>query len=301
MNEDFLEYLTEWYATSDLNRLHENYGGGRIFSDPIIGVSRGDDPILQKFKEVVDKSHLTPIELWQAEGQETVPASDLRIISIVFPFVDKIRKESKNFIESSRVKLPAEIYSLGRNYANAFKKETCNQAIKFFNDRGYMAVAAMVSDVFSIITKGRFYSNWSERHYAFAAGLGTFSLSDALITNEAGCNVRFASVVTNAPLEVTDRKSDDPLANCLYYAKGTCRKCEEACPAGAIDENGHNKNKCYAYGQKISRKMNQRIGTILKPHWRMINGERKEQNPPVGCAFCQFSMPCMDKNPVRGD
>ena len=297
MKKELEQFLEEFFASNELNRLHENYGGGRIFSTPKIGVARGDDPIFQKFKEVVTPEHLTPIELWVACGQKELPVSSLRIVSIIFPFVDKIRKESKNFIELPRVTLPAEIYCVGRNYANAFKQETCRQTIEFFKEKGYRAVAAMISKVFSIITKGGFYSNWSERHTAFAAGLGTFSLHEGLIT-EVGCNIRLTSVITDAPLEVTPRKSDEPYANCLFYSKGICKKCVERCPAGAISEEGHNKNKCFAYEQKIMRKVNVRIGSILKPHFRRIDGEGKEQKPPVGCAFCQFNVPCMDKNPM---
>lgn len=293
-------FLSEFFATTELNRLHDNYGGDKYFSDPILGVCNGADPIINKFKEVIAPEHFTPLELWLAEGKSKVKPEDLRVISIVFPYVDKIRKEFKqNIVELSRVKLPAEIYSMARNYANELKKETCRQTIKFLENEGYSAVAAMISDSFSIITKGKFYSTWSERHYAFAAGLGTFSLSEAMITYAAGCNVRFASVVTDAPLEITPRISDDPFANCLFYANGSCRKCAENCPAGAITEEGHDKNKCYAYGQKISRKMNLNMGHLLKPHWRHINGEWKEQKPPVGCAFCQFNVPCMNKNPVK--
>jgi hypothetical protein len=44
--------------------------------------------------------------------------------------------------------------------------------------------------------------------------------------------------------------------------------------------------------------MNARLGSILKPHWRCVRGELKEQKPPVGCAFCQYDVPCMDKNPM---
>ncbi len=291
------QFLKDFFASSELNRLHENYGGGRIFNKPLLGVSGGDDPIFEKFKEVVASEHLTPLELWRACGKEKVSASNLRIITIVFPYVEKIRSESKDFIEFPNVKLPAEIYSVGRNYANEFKKETCRQTIEFFKKSGFNAIAAMVSEVFSIFTKGRFYSNWSERHIAFAAGLGTFSLSEALIT-EVGCNLRLASIITDAPLDITPRKNDDHHANCLYYAKGTCRKCEKNCPAHAISENGHDKKKCFIYGQKIERKFRSRIGSILKPHFRYINGEWKEQRPPVGCAFCQFDVPCMDKNPM---
>ncbi|TFF99973.1 MAG: hypothetical protein EU540_05895, partial [Promethearchaeota archaeon] len=188
MNEKVQQFLDELFSTTELNRLHEKYGNGRIFSTPIIGVAKGDDPIFEKFKEVVGPEHFTPVELWRACGQDEESPSNLRILSIVFPYVDRIREESKDFIEFPRVKLPADIYSLGRNYANEFKKETCRQSINFFEDHGYNAVAAMVSEVFSIYTKGSFYSNWSERHIAYAAGLGTFSLTDALIT-EAGYNV----------------------------------------------------------------------------------------------------------------
>jgi len=44
--------------------------------------------------------------------------------------------------------------------------------------------------------------------------------------------------------------------------------------------------------------MTARLGAVLKPHRRVIDG--KEQiSFPVGCAFCQFDVPCMDMNPVK--
>ena len=300
MNLEYLEFLKEQFETNQLNRLPEQYGGGRIFSDPLVGVARGNDYIYKKFKEVVDQEHLTPLELWIAEGKNEVDSSELRVVSIVFPYVDKIRTGSKNTTKKGRTLLPAEIYCVGRNYANKFKQDMCRKSIEYYKKKGYDAVAGMLSEAYTLRTKERFYSTWSERHNAFAAGLGTFSLSDALIT-EVGCNVRLASVVTNAPLDVTPRKSDDPFANCLYYAKGTCRKCEERCPGNAIDAEGHDKNQCYFYGRVVARKILARIEPILKPHWRRIDGVYKEQYPPVGCAFCQFDVPCMDKNPVANN
>ena len=298
MINDLTHHLKLFFDTSELNRLHENYGGGRIFSNPIIGIAQGNDPIFQKYKEVVGPEHLTPLELWLAEGQESLPASNLYIVSIVFPYVDKIREESKNTRKLRRVTLPAEIYSVGRNYANLFKKEICKQTIEFFNKYGYRAVAEMLSDSFTIMAKGRFYSTWSERHIAFATGLGTFSLHEGLITS-VGCNIRLTSVVTDAPLKITLRKSENPYGNCLYYSKGTCRKCEERCPGNVIDEKGHDKNKCYEYGQKVARKIIERIGPILKPHIRRVNGKLRPPTFPVGCAFCQFGVPCMDRNPTK--
>jgi hypothetical protein len=297
--EDLYRFLKSFFEKSELNRLHENYGAGRIFNDPLIGVAQGNDPIFQKFKKVVGPKHLTPLEFWQKEGQKEIKDSNLRIISIVFPYVDKIRNESvKIKKERSKVILPAEIYSLGRNFANPFKKETCRQVIKFLQKKGYSAVAGMLSKFFSIIVREKFYSTWSERHIAFAAGLGTFSLHEGLIT-DVGCNIRLASILTDAPLKITERKSDNPFGNCLYYSEGTCRECEERCPAKAIDENGHDKIKCYVYNQKIARKVFSRIGPILKSHTRCVNWKLRPPSYPVGCAFCQFEVPCMDKNPIE--
>jgi len=300
MNIQLQNFLEEFFENSELNRLHRNYGGGRIFSSPLIGIASGEDPIFQKFKEVVGSEHLTPTELWLACGQDAVPSSQLRVISIVFPFVKRIRDESQKPIVLSNITLPAEIYSVGRNYANPFKKETCRQIVEFFKKEGFNAVAGMLSEVFTIITKGNFYSNWSERHIAFAAGLGTFSLNDGLIT-EVGCNIRLASVVTDAPLEITLRKSDDPYANCLYYVDDNRKECVEKCPAKAITKNGHDKIKCYNYMQKVARKMISRTEQILKPHIRRVNSKQRPPVLPVGCALCQFGVPCMDKNPISSE
>jgi len=298
LKEEILLYLNEIFAANELNRLPERYGGGRIFSNPLIGVAGGNDSIFERFKEVVGPEHLTPIELWLDCNQEDIASSKLRILSIVFPFVNEIREASKDQIVLPRVILPAEVYSVGRNYANKFKPYILKQLINYFEKQGFQAASAMLSEAFTILTKGGFHSTWSERHIAFAAGLGTFSLHEALIT-EVGCNVRLASLVTNAPLEITLRKSENPYANCLYYTKGTCRKCEEKCPAEAITQEGHNKTLCYNYGQKVARKMISRLSPLLKPHIRRVNGVLRPPTYPVGCAFCQFGVPCMDKNPTN--
>jgi len=300
MNEQLLQFLEDTFATSELNRLPEKYGGGRIFSSPLIGVASGNDPIFLEFKELVGPEHFTPVEMWNACGQEELPAEKLRIVSIVFPYVKKIRDESMNIIQLPRVTLPAEIYSIGRNYANEFMFYILKKCNSYFQEKGFMAAAGMLSEAFTIIVKGTFYSTWSERHAAFATGLGTFSLHEGFIT-EVGCNVRLASVITNAPLEITPRKYSDPYSNCLYFTKGTCKACIEKCPANAIIENGHDKTKCYNYGQKIARKMKVRLEPLLKPHPRRVNRKLRPPSYPVGCAFCQFGVPCMDKNPTSNE
>ena len=195
--------------------------------------------------------------------------------------------------------MPADIYCLGRNYANEFMKDVLRKTMAFFQDQGFRAAAGMLSPAFRLRLQNKppqFYSLWSERHMAFAAGLGTFSLHEGLIT-EAGCNIRVTSVITDAPLTVTPRRSDEPYANCLFYAKGECRKCEERCPGGAITAEGHDKVKCRQYGVIVSKEMNKKFGPLLKPHERNVEGNIIVSHP-VGCAFCQFHVPCMDRNPM---
>ncbi|MFC2070768.1 epoxyqueuosine reductase, partial [Chloroflexota bacterium] len=90
------------------------------------------------------------------------------------------------------------------------------------------------------------YSNWSERHIAFAAGQGTFSLSDGFIT-ERGIAHRCGSVVTDLFLPPSPRTATSPYSNCLAYVGLKCEACIKRCPARAISEQGHNKPKCQQY------------------------------------------------------
>ena len=297
MNTDVSQFLEKLFATNALNRLPEQYGGGRIFARPIIGVAKGDDPIFLKYKEVVGPKHLTPAEMWLQSGLPGDPdiAARLRTVSIIFPYVERIRNESK-----TAKTMPAEIYSVGRNFANAFMDDMLEKTVSYFQKQGFQATSGMRSPAFQIIADEEalsVYSTWSERHIAFAASLGTFSLHEGFIS-EIGCNIRVTSIITDAPLEVTPRNSDDPYANCLYYANGKCKKCVERCPGDAISEEGHDKLKCYLYGQIIEEEMTNRLKDLLKPHLRYINGEEK-WSYPVGCAFCQFDVPCMQTNPVK--
>jgi hypothetical protein len=297
MNALVSKFLQELFASNKLNRLPEEYAGGPFFDAPIIGVAHGDDPIFGRYKELVGPEHMTPAEMWTASGLPGTPdlASRLRVLAILFPYIDRIREESKD-VEV----MPAEIYSVARNYANEFIEDVMKRAVKFFEDQGHRAAAGALSPAFQVIAKGdpiRFYSTWSERHMAFAAGLGTFSLHEGFIS-EAGCNIRVASVTTDAPLEVTPRASDEPYANCLYYAKETCRECEKRCPADAINEDGHDKFECWKYGRVVEEEMTKRIAeSILKPHYRNVN-DTDTYSYPVGCAFCQFGVPCTAKNPT---
>jgi len=140
MNKDVSQFIEKLFATNPLNRLPEQYGGGRIFARPIIGVAKGDDPIFLKYKEVVGPKHLTPAEMWLQSGLPDDPdiSARLRKISVIFPYVERIREESK-----SAQKMPAEIYSVGRNFANAFMDDVLEKTVSYFQEKGFQAPPVM--------------------------------------------------------------------------------------------------------------------------------------------------------------
>lgn len=63
-----------------------------------------------------------------------------------------------------------------------------------------------------MVDKEHIYSNWSQRHVGYIAGLGTFGLNNMLITDQGTCG-RFYSLITNLPVE-----PDQPLQEerCLW-------------------------------------------------------------------------------------
>jgi epoxyqueuosine reductase QueG len=151
-----------------------------------------------------------------------------------------------------------------------------------FTIRGYMTTAPAIQPYFKIQSneKGDF-SNWSERHIAYVAGQGTFSLSDGFIT-ERGIAHRCGSVVIDLKLPPSPRTAKNPYANCLYYVNKICKACIARCPAGAITETGHDKVKCKNY-------QNDKLKYVLDDF----------QVGSISCGLCQTKVPCEFKNPTK--
>ncbi len=83
----------------------------------------------------------------------------------------------------------------------------------------------------------------SYKHAAVEAGLGEMGLSNLLLTPKYGPAVRLTIVLTNAPL-----KCEPKFEGKICKKDEGCRACVEACPSGAISEQGIlDKQKCYEY------------------------------------------------------
>lgn len=87
---------------------------------------------------------------------------------------------------------------------------------------GFRALAIPASQT---VDKVNWMGHISHKAMAKAAGLGWQGKSLLLVTPKYGPRVRLATLLTNAPLE-----PDELLPNRC----GKCKKCQEACPVGAI-------------------------------------------------------------------
>ena len=250
-----------------------------ILDEPLVQFADGDDPIFTEYKTIIAPTHITPREaLAKTFGKnlEDIPAHP-SVVSWILPITSRTRESNRRHTIT-----PSRLWSNTRWYGEKFNDAIREHVVKLLTEMGYPAVAPTLQPYFKVDTneKGR-YSNWSERHIAYAAGHGTFSLSDGFIT-ECGIAHRCGSVATNLMLSASPRTAKNPYSNCLFYVNGSCNVCIARCPAGAITESGHNKIKCQAYlRDDISYLKNRyNVGT-------------------TGCGLCQTKVPCEFRNPTK--
>jgi epoxyqueuosine reductase QueG len=253
---------------------------GSYFDEPIIGFASSDDVIFDSYKEIIGRDHLTPKEAFEASlGDGTFHGGS--VISIALPIGETVRASNRK-----QEKAPSREWALCRAYSDVIIPGLSHHMEDFFRDAGYHAVAPSASAwIKTFPTATGPNSIWSERHIAYAAGLGTFSLNDGFIT-ERGIAVRFTSLVTDMEA-IPDAKVDGPYnSHCLFCSKGICGACIKRCPVGAISENGHDRIKCMAfvYGDE-SKRLAVSYGSSGKS---------------AGCGLCQTKVPCEFSNPTKG-
>jgi epoxyqueuosine reductase len=88
----------------------------------------------------------------------------------------------------------------------------------------------------------RFAGHISLKHAAVSAGLGEIGWSNLLLTPQYGPHQRLGAIITEAPLE-----PDLPFEGSLC---DKCRKCEKACPVGALKDGTYNVDPCYSFWSK---------------------------------------------------
>lgn len=251
--------------------------GLKLYEAPLIGFARADDILFtREFKQngVIHPAYLAPLE-W-------LPSAST-VISFFLPFTKAVKKSNRTKTDAPYLPgLPQRCspeWLHARIEGQQFIQKLTDYIQSILYQEGFETVCPTTSGKLRMITP--YIATWSERHAAYAAGLGTFGLSKGLIT-EKGMAGRFGSVITSAAFAPSVRPYDTPFAYCTM-----CGACEVKCPVDAIDKAkgcalGKDQQICGPYVE----------GSKLPPHG-------PHQRVRYGCGKCQVGLPCESRIPTR--
>lgn len=273
---DFVANSRDNYVSEE-DAIYKELAGLKMYEAPIIGFAAADDKLFtETFKQVgvIHPEYKSPEE-W-LPGAKTV-------ISFFLPFTKEVKESNRGKTDISCI--PGAEQSCSAQWLHAriegqiFVDKVTDHIQAFLENNGFETICPTTSGDFRMIAP--FISTWSERHAAYAAGLGTFGLSKGLIT-EKGMAGRIGSVITNAEFVPTSRPYNDPFEYCTM-----CGACEIKCPVDAID-----KTKGCALGKDQVT-----CATYVNGHRLPAHGPN--QRVRYGCGKCQAGVPCESRIPPR--
>jgi hypothetical protein len=275
----WVEKTIKDFAKSGENSLR-NEGNEIAWEEPLIGFSRGDDPLYSRLKSMIGDFFWEPVEIFDLSfpGVDVRP-EELTVISWILPQTEATKADNRK-----ETLFGSERWVRARKFGEGFNVKLRGHLIQVLKDAGYRAVAPSASPHFGVRMSQAYEmaSTWSERHAAYVSGLGTFGLCDGLIT-PSGKAMRCGSVVARVSIPPTTRPYEDHHAYCLFHSKGVCGACIKRCPAGAISKQGHDKKKCRDYVE----------GPVVR-YARDTYGIEA-----YGCGLCQTKVPCESGIPVK--
>lgn len=260
----------------------QNPAGEKAFATPLVGFSRGDDPLYESYRDHVGPFFMTPWEVFAVTFRDfKVPPQELTVVSWILPQTGATKADNRR----ERF-YPAERWARARIFGEQVNEKLRRHVAASLASEGIQAVAPVLTPQFSfrISPKYGFASTWSERHAAYAAGLGTFGLCDGLIT-AVGKAMRTGSVVARIQVPPTPRPYSDHREYCLFFSQGICGKCMSRCPVGAITAAGKDKVLCSRHLRESTR-----------PYVISTYGFEG-----YGCGLCQTGVPCESKIPRKED
>lgn len=224
---------------------------------PLAGFAAADDPLFAELKTAVSPTHTLPGDI----------LADARtVIAFFIPFPKSLTATNV------RERMSSKEWAVTYIETNDLIARLSHHLQEFFRTRGAASCTIPATHNWD---EERLISNWSHRHVAYIAGLGTFGLNNMLIT-EAGCCGRVGSLVTTAVIS-PDPRNDQPA--CLYKYDQTCRKCVRKCVNEALAEDSFDRFRCY--------------DMLLK---------NVDRHSDVGyadvCGKCLVAVPCSHTNPV---
>lgn len=258
--EEITRYIAETVAGDFRNTLPEK-ANPPIWGEPLVGIASAHDPVFKRFQdpEVVGPGHRLP--------QEWLPGAQ-SVISFFVPYSREILDSYKRDSRYSSLE-----YASGKWNGSKFLNVLRRGLIRYVQGHGGQAVAPNIDPRYDSDGMLPF---WSERHTAFAAGLGTFGLHQGLITAK-GVYGRLGSVITTLKLTPVVRPYTEVYEYCLYAHDGSCHACIGRCPSQAITDAGKIPNTCTKHG----------------------NGEFFKEWEYGSCGHCSTFVPCSVRIPPK--
>jgi len=237
------------------NKLFTN----KTWREPLIGFVDANDSRINSLKQIVSTDHLLP---------HNVLNDAKSIICFFIPFTNEINKSN---IPN---KLSSQEWALTYIRTNTLISKISNEIEMIMKNAGYAVGKIPATHNFDTKT---LISNWSHRHIAYLAGLGSFGINNMLIT-DSGCCGRLGSIVTNYPF--TQKTEAEPKERCLNKINGSCGFCINKCVSNAFTDNEYNRFICYD-----------------------MCLENAEYHKNIGyadvCGKCLVGLPCSYKDPSK--
>jgi len=275
----WIEAIIKRFINESPENTMKNDTNEKAWAEPIVGFSNGADPLYRFYKEDIGEFYLSPIDIFRNSFPDVdVRPTQLTVISWILPQTEATKSDQRK-----RTRFPCERWVRARIYGEEVNDKLRRHVVAMLRQAGYEAVAPALSPLWATNKSSRYVyaSTWSERHAAYAAGLGTFGLCDGLITPK-GKAMRCGSAIAKIDIQPSNRPYSDHHAYCLFFSRGTCGECISRCPAGALSRAGHDKTKCSEYLQITRRYATSHYG---------FEG--------YGCGLCQTGVPCESGIPLE--
>ena len=192
--------LVEDYIASPSNSFND--AGEPAWERPLIGFSSGADPLYDFYKRDIGSFYVLPAEFMKgAHPTLDVEPEELTVISWVLP-----QTRATKYDHRKETRMPCERWARARIMGEGVNMRLRAHVVEALGKAGYPAVGPMLSPLWKqhMSEKYLFASSWSERHAAYAAGLGTFGLSDGLITARGKAH-RVGSVIAKISIASTSK------------------------------------------------------------------------------------------------
>ncbi len=252
MKEKLEAFICEFVAC-----YNEKPAMGTKWEEPVFAYADVKDPMFGQLKEIIGPHHMLPGDI-MPEGKT--------VITYFIPLHKSIADSNKEgrFASPEWAKAYLDTIDLIKSIENGL--------IHYFDIFGWTVSKTADNRSWDPDTMK---CNWSHRHVAYIAGLGTFGMNRGLITEKGVCG-RFGTMITDAYIKPTKRPE---IEACLAKRNGSCGICIPACPVNALDSMGNYDNKkCL-----------------------LVTLENAEHHKNIGyadvCGKCMAGMPCSVKRP----